>query len=489
MKAKVSAVAALLFLLGRPPPLAQTSDLELRRMEARQALVEGLESYAEWCRGRHLFLERKRVLEQLLEFEPGHGAALRALGYTKDAAGKWVPPKKPKEFKDHDPEALTEAPPRYARAVEPYVAFMSALLEEQGEQAFSAEERKAIVAEVLVVDPDNARLRAERGEIQWNGRWVLAETAAANVRRDELQRCIQTASAEVKETGRVDPTQREVSWPLDWTAVVATEEARFLGTVAEEELLRVAKALHVACVLFREAFRRDASLPKNTSVFLLRGAEERELFLGAHPSLAAADREELSGLAGTWIHGANDMAYWAELEETRIDGVLRLALARLLGDAFGLSLEHAWIHEGFGLYLTEAVLGTRLTWFSGPKETTEMYTRLLVSSDWMKEAATVLALAERPRFELLAKKKLHELDSADVLYAYVLGAYWIEGRSGEVARLLRRIGTGREACAALDEIAFLQAAELDERALQWVEELGSVPFNPATLSSTPEEDR
>ena len=55
------------------------------------------------------------------------------------------------------------------------------------------------------------------------------------------------------------------------------------------------------------------------------------------------------------------------LRGSTLDAV-RLGLAWLFYDAYGVWLKHGMLFEGLGLYLTRELIGTRLTWFVQPSQ-------------------------------------------------------------------------------------------------------------------------
>src|SRR5262245_51243110 len=126
---RIAGSAVLVALLAAGAS-AQLADFDARRTEARTALAKGLEAYAGWCQSTSLFNERKKALELLLELDPAHAEALKTLGYTRDKkTGTWIPPAKPKEFRDFDKKALEQAPARWKAVTGGFVTSMTALLE------------------------------------------------------------------------------------------------------------------------------------------------------------------------------------------------------------------------------------------------------------------------------------------------------------------------------------------------------------------------
>ena len=81
---------------------------------AREALEKELtwklENLAEPCQKAKAFLQRNRVYELILEYDPEHKTARKFLGYKFDRKTKeWVMPRKPRQPKDAKPEAVATA--------------------------------------------------------------------------------------------------------------------------------------------------------------------------------------------------------------------------------------------------------------------------------------------------------------------------------------------------------------------------------------------
>ena len=469
---RTACAGALALVALARAPVAQLAEFEERRAADRAVLVAGLEEHADWCRAHKLFLTRKEVLEILLVLDPEHGMALRALGYRKDREGRWLPPKNPKRFKDYDQDALEEVPARYAAALAPYLERAHAMLQEE----LSPDQRLVVVDDILLVDENDAELRRMRGEVLLDGRWVLRETPAGIEGRAALRAKIRKALAASAEAEVVSMNDREALLDLSWGAVLATPHFRVLVTGGEAEARRVAGALCALREAHADLFELGGRLPEDCTVYLLRGEKEKLAFLGSHPDLDDAKRAAISHLSGSGVPETGDVVYWEENEERRLDGCLRTLLGHMFG-AYGISVQqHPWIHEGMGLYLTDAVIGTRLSWYvtprdpSRPTEDAELAQDLLRSPDWMELAKQVLQGDYLPRVRTLVTRKPEEFTSSDLLYAYVLAAYLIEAHPEQTATIVRRIGAGRRSTSVLEEILGFDPEVLDRRIRRWVME-------------------
>ena len=113
------------------PVAAQVEGFDEERSEAQAAFVTALEEHSEWCRGKKLFLARKRAMDFLLGQEPQHFESLKALGYKKGRDGQWKPPRKPKTFRDFNDRLVEEAEERFQQVLEPYRTRMHTLLKDR----------------------------------------------------------------------------------------------------------------------------------------------------------------------------------------------------------------------------------------------------------------------------------------------------------------------------------------------------------------------
>ena len=204
---------------------------------------------------------------------------------------------------------------------------------------------------------------------------------------------------------------------------------------------------------------------------------EKQLFLEKHPKSEGAYREFLETLEGSGIQGSHDMAHWGEAEAMRLDELVRLALGWLLYDAFKITADVAWVHEGVGLYMTRELVGTRLTWFVKPseylkpREEQALRARLLKpGTNWMDEAQRMLAREHSPKLAFVMGKRVDNMTPEDMLYAYVMAAYLLEGRPAEAPALLAKIGAGTPSAVAVQEVLGIDVRQLDERVRRWLGE-------------------
>ncbi len=452
----------------------QRADFEARRAEAWGLLRKDIEGYVEWCHSKTLFQEKARALGLLLEFEPGHEQARKALGYVRDKSGQWQAPAKPRVFKDFDKKALAEAPERWRAVGAGFVTAMSELVEAA---ELSPAQRELAAREALRFDPDNERIHTRLGEVKGEKGWVLPETLRAKEGRELLRS--QVRSAFQRAEGAAEPaplTEREKRFALAFTAVAAPG-LRVVGTTGEEELHLAAQAVLGLQYFVQAVFESKYTLPRDCTVFLLSDPAQLPAFLAAHPAIPAAERALYERLEGSGITGTNDFAFWTGDTQRRIDGIVRLVLGFWLSGAFEINVKHGWAYEGLGLYLTRSLVRSRLTWLAQPSTVLDAQQDLALrqklidpATNWMDEALRLVQEKRQPPLPELFQKNATLLTTEDVLTAYTLASYLLEVHPEVVPKLLARLGTGYSASQGLQEALRMDLATFQPHLARWLSE-------------------
>lgn len=452
---------------------AQASDFDARRAAARAELVKGLEGYAEWCTGKNLFQARLKACELLLQLEPEHAQAHKALGHARAKDGTWKVPEKTKPPRDFDKQALAEAPERWREATDAYLAAMTGLLESG---KLSADQRQAAAGAVFLVDPENERVHVLLGEKKTDKGWVLPETVRAKERRQEMLEAVRKAFEQAPAMKTVELDAREKAIPLKLTAFAAPG-LRVVGTTGEEELRRAAQAVLALEVFLQTVFASTYSLPDNLTVFLLADPSQRVPFVANHPAIPAAQRAQYELLEGGGIQGTNDFAFWTGDTQRRIDGIVRLVLGFWLSGAFEIGVRQGWAYEGFGLFLTRSLVRSRLTWLAqastvaDAKADMALRQKLLEpETNWPDEALRMLLEKRTPPLAELFTKDASALTTEDVLYSYILATYLLETHPEVIAKMLKRLGTGYPGISAFCEALEMDAATFERHLERWLKE-------------------
>ncbi len=471
---------------ARPILAAQDGGVAQRRDALQGELITQLERYAQWCQSKRLFSERDATYARILTFDANHADARRTLGHKKKG-GEWIEPKKSKPVKNFDEDALLEAPDRFYEFLQPVVTQLAGLLDDD---SLSRAERNALQLEVLSLDPDHRGVHTARGEVRWNGRWVLEETATGARRRAALGAIVHDGFVDAPEARPGTPNAKEAAFGLNF-GVAVTPELRVLASTDKEDAFTLATSLHAARDSFASILGRTIPFPVECSVYVLRDTSDMASFLDHHPMVDANMRRSLSGLEGSGVPGTMDWAFWTGPKAKRADGILRMAFGYMLRDAFEVTIKHGWVHEGFGLYLTKALVGTRLTWFIdtsysiNPEMAFAARNRLLdPATNWMSEARDLFESSKPPNLRSLFGKTSTSLTVEDIVCAYALAAYLIEGYPDEVARaVLSQVGNNLGGERAFQNVLGLEVDEIGPRVARWIRETNAEEFAPALDAS------
>lgn len=451
-------------------------DIESERAAARERLIEGLEELAEWCSKKKLYLKRQSVYESMLHFDPDNTVARRGLGFVKDKNGEWKPSERRVEPKDWSQSAARQFPKKRAEVAQSYRDTMLGLLTKY-EGRVSPKQTEVILDDILFADPDDADVRRMRGEAKLDGHWVLSQTVVAKERRKVLRDMVRKAFQDAPKPVEGEANAREAAFGIGWKAVFTTPQVRSLGTGSSDEVSRMTEAMSAARDYFNGALSVVANFPKDFTVFTLARPSDKMAFLMGHPAIDQTYRDFLFQLEGSGIQGSGDLAHWSEDVDRRLDGLVRQAIMWLFAESYQIFPKQGWAFEGFGLYMTRELVGTRLTWFVKPSEylveadDMALQARLLdTRTNWMNEASLVLAKPERPKLAFLLGKDVNELTTEDLLYAYVLAAYLLEAEHAKIPKIFGRMGKGEASVLVLEEELGLKLVELDEHVRRWLSE-------------------
>ncbi len=474
-------------LAGRPEPSSmpvpapalelarQGTTFEEGRAAAVATLVTDLAELADWCNGQSLFLERNTIYELLLEFDPDHDRARKMLKYRRNRDGQWERSDTYREPTNRGEDGLDEVAARRAAIGRRFSDTLHGLLSRYRDDV-DRSDRQRVERDVLRVDSADPVTRASRGEVPAGDAWLLAETVRGQTRRVELRRFVAEALANAPEPqdSPVGPAEAELG--VEWAHVVDTEAVRVLGTGERAEVVRVARINHAVGDVFRAALDSSTKHYAGYTIYLLGDEAEKRAFLERHPAVTPENRDYLMSLVGTGIPGTANVVQWQADPLARVDGIVRHTFGGFLRDSYGISVEHGWVWEGVGIYLTWRVLGTRLTWYVQPEDYeldggVSLRPLLHVpGANWTDEAYKMLRSKKRPDLRDVLGRTVSELRVQDMLYAYAVAAYLLEGRPGEAPGLLRRIGEGQEPEVAFEEALGIDLDELPDRIVRWLSE-------------------
>jgi len=450
---------------------------EAIRARELTGLITRLAEHAEWCKKKKLWLQRALAYEALLKFDPDHEEAHRGLGHKKLKDGSWVPAKKPKPVdRSKGKKDLEEALVRRAAISQPFIEAFQQLFEEDDTEV-TPEVRVQILADVLAVDPDNAWAHGERYEVKHEGQWVMMEVANATTRREELRALEASTREELKPARSEKLTSLEEGLGLSLTAALELSGVRVVGTVEEAELVKCSENLRVVCTLLRGQVGRQCAYSNGFTCFLLKNSSEQSLFLANHPKVTDSDRAFFQGLESATLSGARHFGSWSDDDARRLDSACRQGISNLLYHGHEITSKQGWAFEGVGLYFTNVVLGTHLTWFVSPSRYMSADDDALFRTklsrrgvDWIDEARILLEEDKLPKFHSVVGREVNRLSTEDLLVCNAAIAFFVEGRPGVLPKVLTQLGRGRSAHETFLAELNLDLLQFDERLRMWLVE-------------------
>lgn len=469
-----------LLAFGAPltgPALGQDT-FESRLAEANAALARALAEHAAWCQAERAYAERDDAWERVLVLDPEHKQARRAVGYTWDRKAEVWLRKSSYRAPRPSPAPLAGAAAQRLTALDgAHLERTLPLLDAAG--ASTPQQRNALLAQLLALHPGHPELLRLRGWVsQGEGRaqrWALPETFLAEARRPVIhakQAELEAAWTELAESmQRGGPTIDEptkIEWPID----LDFGGIRVLAATSAPE----AESLLRTCTItwdFASAVFGRSDPAEQTVLVAGRPPVRRRLLL----ALAAGDQvryERLQRMAGD--RKGSRVLIWCDDAPARLDAACRQTIAILLGRSFGIGTRHGWITEGFGMALCHRLLGTRLTYFVATNRYGAPTDRAIddamrePEADWLALARDALQPATRPNLAFLLGRDVNGLGATDLVIAYSLATFLIEGHAPETTlRILRRIGADEAPAVVLEQELGYGLDALGERLYDWLE--------------------
>jgi hypothetical protein len=467
--AAVTLLAAL-----APASFARDDGFEADYASARAAAVPKLLEFAEWCSTGKLYAERDKAYEAIIVFDPKNDPAHRALKYSRRHDGSWDPPEKKVESKNYN-SGLLDACIKKRTVVA--TEFREAALALADKYKAPASVKSKIGDDVLLIDSDDAGGRALKGEGKLDGQWVLLESVRGKARRNELKTMVQQAVAAVPPAGNGEATEREKLLGIAWKTILSTPRVRVVSTGSLDEARKAVIMCNAAAQVFKQLTGAQKDLPPDFTVYLLADSGTRDQFLAGWQGWNDDERKRMHTWAGTGLPGEVSVARWDVDEAHRLDGAVRHTLGLMTLWEFGFDhRKAAWIWEGFGMYLTRELVGTRYTWYgSAPAETDpeqkELLGKLMMSDvNWMNETYQRAKRGRTPPLAKVFERKIDALGVDDVTVAYAFCAYLVEGRPEQLNDVFTRIGKGEASGAAVAAALGVDLAALDKTFVRWMGE-------------------
>ena len=464
-----------------PPTLA--ADFETERAELEASFIPKWMEFATDANKKKAFATRNRCYEAILSIDSEHVSARLGLKY-KRIGGEWVQSASKRQPKDAKSNSIKKLSAKVDASLIEYRDAVLALIESHSEElgpvaVVGAQKR------LLALDQGSAFIHGLLGETQFRGQWMLVETASAIDRRENLRKNAKANFDALATPAQAKPDGFEVELGIDWTAGFETDRVRVFGTGEVEELEQILRAAHAMDELVLKAFGRRVSLDLNFTLYSLANAEDVVLLFDHLPSVRNDPSAAIIDATGGWLGIDSRFGNWSPDRPRRVDGSIRGVVSQYMKNGFRIDLRHGWASEGFGLYLVEAMVGTRLTWFKkkgryvedevvGGKEAFSLESSEL---NWMVEGRKMLLAQNAPHLGALIGRPVGTMSPRDLLHAYLLASYLIEGRPTEVPVLLDAIGNGGNPTKTFERVLGEALPNIETRLLRWVVEVSQYEEN------------
>lgn len=465
------------------PPAPEILQADGRMAELERRLVWELENLAGECQKAKAFAQRNLTYEVLIGFDPDHSMARKTLGHKKDRkSGTWEPPKRPRTAKAADPEIANPLGQKREALLNGHVDAALALLDSQDLPVAALRRQEE---NLLALVPSHVELHKRLGEVLVGEGsdevWMLAESARAlstfethKKLRDRLEK----AAPEPTE-GTQSDLEKDGQLGVTFKLVLQTDRVRCVSTLSKKETTKICKLAHATYTYLDAILKTERELGVGT-LYLFEGKQATNEFISRYPDLEPAQRKLFAGLLCAYLsHQAANSS--SKNSDERLDGSLRMSIARHLAWTTGTYSKHGWIAEGLGIYVTHQMCGTRLIYTkvakdgSAASQGADPLDRMKrAKADWLALALSTLESKKAPKLSFTLGRDVNKLTRGDVLVASALAAYVLEGcEPGVATRLFKRIGYEKIGSAqAIEEILGLDPPALKRRLIRWLKEIG-----------------
>jgi hypothetical protein len=451
--------------------------LKDRTRKAIATLNSELEELALWADKNKLFAARDEAYELLIVYATEHRAARQCLRYHRNREGVWQR-RTYKRPRNHERELVPEFERRMKEIRTKFIASMHVVLDACTQRPIRQQIELADI--MLRFDPDDAKSRRIRKETKLDGKWVLDETARAKLRRVDFAKTVTEITDGMKKPKKVPATEDERKLGVDWVGFWQGVWWRASGTTDSDEVLHALKMLDASHPFFDHAFGTKTTVPPRCGFYLLSGKEEAGTVLQNHALISDAKREYFLRLRAAWVPHHPIFFHWSDSPVVRLDGSVRMALGLLILRNFKINTTRGWVWEGLGLYLDYCLTGSHRTVFVTPEMKTratrrtpfDIETRMKKpGADWIQLAFDLVTGDAAPPIELMTKKKVNKMDPEDLVYAYALVAYIVEGHEDRAAAFFSYHGNQRKFVETVEKVFEIPFDYFMERYHRWLHEI------------------
>lgn len=479
------------------PPRSALATRQDRSKEAIQAYqvakeaalgirLEALKELADWCQNRKALRIRNKLYRQILESEPDNTMARKVLRYRRDRdTGAWTRQAPPKEPKAGKPEVVKEGNEQLAAINDTFVTTAMAALDEGRTNLGPVFVYKALV-ELGEAAPGHPKVTEALRWVEGSDeKWIQAETQLSRERRKQLEQELKAYAKDAPVTAKGTVQAAESNWGVTWTDPVTAGFVRVLAPTDLPEREQVAKELNRFWRLLPSLSGSDVTLPSSSSIYLLQTDAEVPTLLKNCPSISADNRamytKTYKYLDG-FIPGPAAYVCYGKDAAHRLETAIGSSIDVFLMNEYGMTYKRGWITSGLRHYASEIILGTRSAFQGGLTPTVKLRASVNKGklAPWRVTAAEAIREAPAGTLEAAMDMSLMSMGDTEILIAYALVSYLIEGHEAGVFGHVLKAMPDSAATAPSKSIAKITNMPMEifeQRLLRWLDET-SVPETP-----------
>jgi hypothetical protein len=435
-------------------------------VKIEEKYVPAMEALGQWCGDSTLFIERAQVAEALLLVDAENEKARAWLRFVRQKDRTWKQSSM-RPFFDEKKELLPEWTKRRAEALDPMRQELEPFLEQRDDWR-TVGVRDRLLRTLVALWADDAELHDRNGETSIDGKWLLKETVGVAVRRRQL---LDVSSAALKTA-----VKDAAAYPMrvaEYGTCVTAPDFELRARVPPAEALEFAARITAARAVADEFLAPRIRFRSGFVVHVFPSVAEGRRYLDARTDVAPERRKFGERLATFWLNDV-ELVVADDTRDKRADSGVRQVLDTLVrADGYWLFSAPAFLSEGVGMYLTWALLGTRLTVFVKSTEYADQAKRDLADAgaDWVNVVRKlVLEKGVAPNLKVLTGTPLNAMTREDAVMSYALAAYFLEGRPDDFKRLYAAMTWKRGFPECLAENCNVDVEGLELRFVRWLRE-------------------
>jgi hypothetical protein len=438
----------------------------------RADLVKGLETLAGWSQDAKMFRERDRCWRTILAVSPDHAAARKALQYTRQKDGTWKQAPGYREPATTDKSKASDFEARWKAVTDPSVEKgLGAVAALAG--AANSRAREALLASLVQLGPDDARVREARGEARLGNRWVLKETAAAAQRRKEIAALAAKCAASAKVADLVVDDSNRIKG-LDWKFSAKSGRIMALSTTSKEDVAAIAKEGHAALELIDALFEGPDYRGATVTVYFVEGVDQAQAVLTERPTPKEMSWVFVTGSGGCWLHDSDVLAVAHSDTRNRVDTAVRALMDAAMRVRYRLA-EMDVVSQGLTTVLSGILSGVRtIQSRSGDAELALLDSLRAKGADWEKAARDLLKAGKWPKIADAFATEVPQARPSAELYGHIVTLYLLLGSPDRCQQFFTTLGAGKPG-PAIESALGLDLETFDRRLQRWIVEMGELP--------------